>query len=393
MAGGKRKTKGVFLRKYKTGARTWYIRYTFQGRQVKEKVGPDGAVTERMAKEALKARLGEIATGKFSLPKAKTFPLFGKALDDFLVHHSANLRPESARRDATAARHLKRHFGKKTIDQITPLDVERYKHKRKRELLEKAREKDPLVDEREVSFRSFNVEYDVLRKFYRAMIRRGVIDTCPTVGVKKFKERLTERYLTEAEIEALLKACAASENTSLKAIVLTALNTGLRYSELMSLRVEDLDFNNGLVYVQHTKNGDVARLPMNSHLKAVLKEYLGKRINGEGPLWQGEQGRPLTYVRRAFRTALKRAGIKDFRFHDLRHTFASQLVMAGVDLYTVQRLMRHKSFAMTQRYAHLSPEYQRRAINSLNGLFTVEKKPPFSPQEEREEKGKVVSIG
>jgi len=385
----KKKSKNVFLREYASGARTWFIRYSFNGRQVKEKVGADGPVTARMAKEALKARLGEIAKGKFSLAQAKAFPAFSKALDDFLELHKANLRPQSHKRDITASNHLKKHFGNKTLDQIDPFSVERYKHKRKAELIAKARKKDKDVDERDVSYRSFNVEYDVIRKFYGEMIRRGVVDKNPTRGVKKFKERIVERYLTDGEITALLEAGDISDNTSLKAIIVTALNTGLRYSELMGLRVQDLDFNNGLIYVQHTKNGDVGRLPMNTNLKGILLEYLGKRGRKTGPLWQDEAGRPLLYVRRAFKTACKRAGIEDFRFHDLRHTFASQLVMAGVDLYTVQRLMRHKSFAMTQRYAHLSPEYQKKAINTLNGLF---KKPLISPQEKNEEKIKVVSI-
>jgi integrase len=78
-------------------------------------------------------------------------------------------------------------------------------------------------------------------------------------------------------------------------------------------------------------------------------------------------------VRTAFASALRRAGIEDFRFHDLRHSFASHLVMRGVSIKAVQELLRHKNIQMTMRYAHLSQEHKKEAVNALNGLTATNK--------------------
>jgi len=98
----------------------------------------------------------------------------------------------------------------------------------------------------------------------------------------------------------------------------------------------------------------------------VYRTLLGIRKKGDGPwVFCKKNGERYGNVRKAFEGAKKRAGIVDFRFHDLRHTFASHLVMAGVDLKTVQELLGHKSFEMTLRYAHLSPEHKKRALDVL----------------------------
>ena len=86
-------------------------------------------------------------------------------------------------------------------------------------------------------------------------------------------------------------------------------------------------------------------------------------------MFTGKDGDPYKSVKRSFATALKKAGILDFRFHDLRHTFASHLVMAGVDLTSVKELLGHKSLAMTTRYAHLSPSHKRKAVNTLDNVL------------------------
>jgi site-specific recombinase XerD len=88
------------------------------------------------------------------------------------------------------------------------------------------------------------------------------------------------------------------------------------------------------------------------------------------------QGKPYQDVKRSFHTALRRSGIKDFHFHDLRHTFASHLVMAGVDLTTVKELLGHKTLTMTLRYAHLAPTHKVKAVDILDKA--INNTPPTS---------------
>ena len=128
--------------------------------------------------------------------------------------------------------------------------------------------------------------------------------------------------------------------------------------------------NRGIIYITETKGGGRQQVLINQILHATLTSLKQKL---KSPfVFCDKKGKPYKNVRRSFATALKRSGIKNFRFHDLRHTFASHLVMARVDLKTVQELMRHKSIDMTLRYTHLSPDHKKRAIGLLwNGMDTI----------------------
>ncbi len=144
------------------------------------------------------------------------------------------------------------------------------------------------------------------------------------------------------------------------------LHTGCRLGELLTLRWEDVDFRNGLLTPQaaYAKTGETRRIPMNPVLTQALKE-LKVSADGRPHVCLSQKGGRYHSVRTAFETALRRADIKDFTFHDLRRTFASRLVMAGVDLTTVKELLGHKDIKMTLRYAHLSQDHKRQAVNRL----------------------------
>jgi len=116
--------------------------------------------------------------------------------------------------------------------------------------------------------------------------------------------------------------------------------------------------------VKHTKNNEVRKIPINDQLMQVLKDQEFRSPY----IFTRENRKRCLSVRTAFQNALRRAGIEDFRFHDLRHTFGSHLAMAGVDLITIKELMGHKAIEMTLRYAHLSPDHKSRAVNSLRFL-------------------------
>jgi integrase len=115
----------------------------------------------------------------------------------------------------------------------------------------------------------------------------------------------------------------------------------------------------------YAKNREVRSVPMNEVLTQTLQDSRLNQFNGV--IFCNRAGQPYRDPDSAFATAVRRAGITDFTFHDLRHTFASRLVMAGVDLATVKELMGHKHIAMTLRYAHLAPGHKRAAVEVLSG--------------------------
>ena len=146
----------------------------------------------------------------------------------------------------------------------------------------------------------------------------------------------------------------------LRPVIEIAANTGLRRGNILDLRWDECDRKSGVIRKAKTKNNEAVAIPMNAAVLAVL-DKLEERRNGSlyvFPHMQGEQeGEAIKDVKNSFRTALKKAKIEKFRFHDLRHCCASWLMMNGADLNDVRQILGHKSIAMTLRYAHLSPRY------------------------------------
>lgn len=143
-----------------------------------------------------------------------------------------------------------------------------------------------------------------------------------------------------------------------------ALNTGLRQGEQYGLTWNDVDLERRILTVPRSKNGENRHIPSNDAALAAL--ITAKQYANEGPaVFWNRYGERLQTPRQWFEESLEEAGIKNFRWHDLRHTFASKLVVAGVDLRTVQHLMGRKTIGMTVRYAHLAPEHQLSAVQRL----------------------------
>ena len=212
------------------------------------------------------------------------------------------------------------------------------------------------------------VEWKLLRKTAREEL----------TAIKKYQEpdgRL--RYLAgEADAERLLQA----SDSSLRPIVLTALHTGMRKGELLGLTWDLVDMTHGFIRLKQTKNGKARALPFNETLWSV---FSGLRTRPDVPwVFHDTAGNRWKDVRHPFEAACLSAGLTDFHFHDLRHTFASWLMMRGVPLATVSNLLGHTSPTMTLRYAHLSPKHLTSAVRvldhnsnrSLDSYLTIEPK-------------------
>lgn len=204
--------------------------------------------------------------------------------------------------------------------------------------------------------------------------------------VKQLKENNKRlRYLSTDECESLIKECS----NHLKPIVIMALNTGMRRGEILNLKWDNIDLKHGFILLDITKNGERREIPLNGTLKNLLEELKKGNKGNVQKLYEGNNdnvtayplsspyvfndsitGKPYSDIKTSFNSACKRAGIKDFHFHDLRHTFASHLVMAGIDLTTVSRLLGHKDLTMTLRYSHLSPKHMTKAVDVLDNILT-----------------------
>lgn len=176
------------------------------------------------------------------------------------------------------------------------------------------------------------------------------------------------RYLSDAELSTLLQTCRNDPHPYLYPAVLLALATGMRRGELFRLRWADV--TNGVIYVEQTKNKQRRGLPLTSAAQEALMLLKERSMihNISGRIFP-DGGPRCGYYRleRPWRRAMKKAGIRDFKWHDLRHTCASYLAMAGVDLRTIGEILGHRTIQMTMRYSHLSREHLREAAESISG--------------------------
>lgn len=187
------------------------------------------------------------------------------------------------------------------------------------------------------------------------------LSTYPLEGWKPLAESSGKtRFLDQDEITRLLDACDKSRCRGLEPFVRLALNTGMRRGEILALTRKDIDWNGRTLTIAHSKNGEVGYVPLNAEALAALRSL---PIRFDGKLFHYAE--PDT-ISAAFRLAAAHAGIEGVCVHTLRHTFASWHAMAGAQQRSLQGLLRHKSAKMTQRYAHLSDEHLRRAVDSVS---------------------------
>jgi len=190
----------------------------------------------------------------------------------------------------------------------------------------------------------------------------GVIADNPARRVKLHKENNRRvRYLTHEELKALLSVCPSSD---LWAMVTLAVNTGMRKGEVFGLMWDSVNLRERFLELTDQKNGERGIIPLNDTAVAVLRS-IPRRIDSPFVFPGKEQGKPYSDLYRQFEKAVKAAGLKGVTFHTLRHTCASHLVMAGVDIVTVKEIMRHATVEMTLRYSHLAPAHKKAAVDAL----------------------------
>jgi integrase len=272
--------------------------------------------------------------------KKVTLPHFA---EEYLAFADANKSSGAAARDRVSLKHLLAAFPD-YLSVITPKAIEEYKSQRLQQ----------------VKPATVNRELALLKHMFTKAIEWAYVKENPAKRVKLLREPPGRvRYLTPDELSRLLDYCAPH----LQPIVLMGVHTGMRVQEVLSLTWPQVDARKRLITLAKTKNHERRIIPLNDQALEVLRT-LPRHV--ESPyVFRDQYGRPYKRIVKGFREACKRANIIDFRFHDLRHTFASHLVMRGVPLRTVQELLGHKTGQMTLRYTHLSTPHLQEAVSIL----------------------------
>ncbi len=193
------------------------------------------------------------------------------------------------------------------------------------------------------------------------------LNESPMRDVSKLKEPSPRvRFLSEAEREKLLDVCRRSSSKFLYPIVVLALSTGMRKSEILSLKWDDIDFKHERIIIQKAKNDERRAVPLVGKAKAVLEEMFKGGASESELVFPGNGLTGRLDIKKSWYTALRQADISNFRFHDLRHCTASYLAMNGASLPEIASVLGHKTYQMVARYAHLSDDHTTKVVRSMN---------------------------
>lgn len=332
---------GVFQRK-----KHWYIDYYYRGRRQREKVGP----SKGEAIQALCVRKSEIAQGKFKLLPKRGAPTFEALAEKYLDLVSIHKRGHHVERYIIKT--LIAHFGKYRISDLTAEDAEKYKTKRSRSA------RPATVN------RGLGLGKHMLAK----AVEWGMIADNPFRGVRNLEvPKRDERVLSADEEVKLLAACDQVRSRLLRPLVVLALNTGMRRGELLGLEWSRVDLDQRTIRILNAKSDAGRRvIPMNATVHSLLSD-LAKRTTS--PLVfpsSRKPGEKLLDLKKGFKKAVQVAGVYKIRFHDMRHTFATRLIRAGVDIITVQKLLGHSKITMTERYTHSLADVKMAAVSKLD---------------------------
>lgn len=174
------------------------------------------------------------------------------------------------------------------------------------------------------------------------------------------------RYLSDDERSSLIAACKVSKSSALLDIVVLALSTGMRLSEICTLRWSDIHLDRGWLTLELTKNGDRRGLPIAGYALELLTKRHTERPDGVEHVFPGQkEGHPIE-IKKAWKTAIRKAELENFRFHDLRHSAASYLAMNGASPVEIAAVLGHRTLQMVKRYAHVANDHTSKLVRSMN---------------------------
>ena len=332
--------------------KTWWLDFRHNGTRHAVRLGK--SISRTVAKELASVQRGAILKGEAGIGMKRKDSPFDKAKDAFLQWTETNKRPRTVRVYRQALDRLAVSFSGKALSQISTFDIERHKR---------------LRVEAGARVRA-NREVAMLKSLFNKAKAWGFFEgENPALGVKFLEEpKRRLRYLDSLEEVSLLTA--ASE--PLRSLIIVGTNTGIRIgAEGLTLKWDSVDLVRGMLTVEaaYSKNGQTRNIPLNSRARETLGQ-LKARSRSEY-VFSKPNGLPYKSMEKPFTRACTDAGLAGtgVSLHTLRHTFASNLVMAGVDLKTVQEYGGWSDLSLVQRYSHLSASHKAKAIETIAERF------------------------
>jgi integrase len=315
---------------------------------------------KRAAEERFASRVTAIKEERFFEVK-KIEPISFRDFANRFIEEHSKINKKSWRDDIFRLKDLMQAFGDKYLCDIKTEDIVKFKAKQTQKISK---------FKRMTKASTINRKLTLLKAILNKAIEWDALKgPSPAEKVSQFKENNTrDRFLNKEELENLYAACKGE----LLDLVKVAVHSGLRQGEIMGLMWKDIDVNRKLIYVRRsgkfaysTKSSKNRVVPMNDIVRQVFLSIL-KQPDSDF-IFKNTH-------RNGFLAALKKAKITDFRFHDLRHTFASYLVMAGVPLNTVRELLGHSTINMVLRYSHLAPDHKSESVEKLSTILSQKDK-------------------
>ncbi|WP_456294876.1 site-specific integrase [Vibrio sp. AK197] len=361
------------------GSIKYYLYYRLNGKQRNYLIGSADSLTPAQARDLAKEKSGLVASGvdvQESRHEAKRLEMrksltLGKYLEEHYKDYLVAMNPKRAKQSYQCVANNFKHLTNKPLDEVSAWDLQQWVTERRKA------GKAPAT---------ITYAFNRLKAAFNRAVEWEFIDSHNLNNVKLIKEDNTRiRYLSQEEEQALLSAVKERDSRLRDAkrsavhnkaelgrfidyfepLIIMAMHTGMRKGELLTLRWEHISMVNRYLTIrsENAKSKKKRTIPLNDTVYSMLENWRGQ--NPEAVFVFEHLGKPVEFFQHPWQTVLKEAGLHDFRFHDLRHHFASKLVMAGVDLNIVRELLGHADLKMTLRYAHLAPEHTAEAVRLI----------------------------
>lgn len=292
----------------------------------------------------------------------KTTEAKRRTLSEMIDRYIRDVLPQKPKNRSNRTLHLnwwKAELGKYALADVSPALIAEHRDKLGNSVTNRGDNRSPSTVVRYMAALS--------HVFTIAIKEWGWVDDTPMRKVTKPKEpRGRVRFLSDSERVRLLAACKESSSPYLYPATVLALSTGGRRMEILGLTWQSIDFSRSVITLHETKNGERRMLPLAGYALTLIKDLANKRDPSCDLVFPGKNKIAPVDIRTPWETALKRAEISDFKFHDLRHSCASYLCMNGASLAEIAEILGHKTLQMVKRYAHLSDSHTSKVVASMN---------------------------